>query len=252
MNRLLRSHHWWPRHSMAHVHKWQTPRNKHNVQQFLGLVQYLAHFMPDVLVYTGPLATILKNKHPFHWKPMHQMCIDNIKLLACKTPILWPIDTYTVEPIWVICDTSASGIGAVYGQGTTWQTCRPASFMSKKFTSTQHNYRVFKMETIAILEALLKWEDKLISNKIHVVTNHRALEFFKTQWRLSSHQMQWMEYLSWFNYDIQYIKGTSNFVVDSLSWYYQSDTWENVHLTTSWTQMYNWTSKEKISLGIVL
>jgi hypothetical protein len=36
--------------------------------------------------------------------------------------------------------------------------------MSKKFTSAQHNYRVFEMETIAILEALLKWEDKLLGN----------------------------------------------------------------------------------------
>ena len=90
------------------------------------------------------------------------------------------------------------------GQGPTWQTCRPAGFMSKKFTIAQHNYRVFEMETIAILEGLLKWEDKLIGNRIHVVTDHRALEFFKTQRRLSSHQMRWMEYLSRFNYDIQY------------------------------------------------
>ena len=85
------------------------------------------------------------------------------------------------EPIWVICDASASGIGAIYGQGQTWQTCRPAGFMSKKFTGAQLNYRVFEMETIAILEALLKWEDKLIGNRLNVVTDHRALEFFKTQ-----------------------------------------------------------------------
>lgn len=34
--------------------------------------------------------------------------------------------------------------------------------MSKKFTLAQHSYRVFEMEMIAILEALLKWEDKLL------------------------------------------------------------------------------------------
>jgi len=34
------------------------------------------------------------------------------------------------------------------------------------------------METLAILEALLKWEDKLIGNHLHMVTNHWALEFF--------------------------------------------------------------------------
>src|SRR6202040_2807439 len=41
--------------------------------------------------------------------------------------------------------------------------------------------------------------------------------------------MWWMEYLSRFDYDIQYIKGTSNRVADSLSRYYQSDTVEDNH-----------------------
>ena len=38
-----------------------------------------------------------------------------------------------------------------------------------------------------------------------------------------------MEYLSRFDYDIQYIKGTSNKVADSLSRYYQSDMDEDSH-----------------------
>jgi hypothetical protein len=183
---------------MARVHKWRTPRNKHDVQRFLGLVQYL----------------------------VHQACMDNIKTLACKTPILRPIDSSIDEPIWVICDASASGICAVYGQGPTWETCRPAGFMLKKFTAAQHNYRVFEMETIAILEALLKWEDKLMDKQ---VTDHRALEFFKTQRWLSNRQMRWMEYLSRFDFNIQYVKGISNKVADSLSRYYQSNTWEDIH-----------------------
>jgi hypothetical protein len=85
------------------------------------------------------------------------------------------------------------------------------------------------METIAILKALLKWEDKLLGNQINIVTDHRALKFFKTQRQLSSRQMRWMEYLSCFDFDIQYIKGTSNLVADSLSGYYQSDTGNDVH-----------------------
>src|SRR5882762_869693 len=216
---------------MSCIREWCTPRNKHDVQQFLGLVQYLAHFMPDISAYTGPLAAIQKNGHPFLWKPMHQVCMDNIKQLACKTPILRPIDPKLDEPIWVICDASTSGVGAVYGQGPTWQTCRPTGFMSRKFSTAQHNYHIFEMETLAILKALLKWEDKLIRNHLHVVTNHWALEFFKTQRRLSHCQMRWMEYFSWFDYNIQYIKGTSNKVADSLSQYYQSDMDDDIHPT---------------------
>src|SRR3984957_19891164 len=43
---------------MARVHKWCTPKGKQDVQRFLRLVQYLAHFMPDVSAYTGPQAAI--------------------------------------------------------------------------------------------------------------------------------------------------------------------------------------------------
>jgi hypothetical protein len=103
--------------------------------------------------------------------------------------------------------------------------------MSKKCTAAQHNYHVFEMETIAILEVLFKWEDKLLSNRINVVTDHRLLDFFKTQRRLSSHQMWWMEYLSRFDFNIQYVKDSSNRVADSLSQYYQSDTEDDTHPT---------------------
>ncbi len=72
----------------------------------------------------------------------------------------------------------------------------PTGFMSKKFTLAQMNYRVFEMETIAILKALLKWEDKLLGRKIHIVTDHKALEFFKTQRRLNNRQARWMEFLA--------------------------------------------------------
>ena len=117
----------------------------------------------------------------------------------------------------------------MYGQGPTWQTCRPAGFMSKKFTAAQHNYCVFELETLAILEALLKWEDKLLGYCIHVVTDHKALEFFLTQRKLSNRQARWMEYLSRFDFDIRYVKGINNKVADALSRYYKSDTSEDVH-----------------------
>ncbi len=58
----------------------------------------------------------------------------------------------------------------------------------KKFTPAQHNYRVYEHEALAILEALLKWEDKLLGYKFTVVTDHRALEFFNGLRKLSARQ----------------------------------------------------------------
>lgn len=214
---------------MARVRDWRTPRSYNDIQRFLGLVQYLAHFMPDVSAFTGPLAAMTRNGHAFDWRPIHQRCFDSIKHLACKTPILRPVDPARDEPIWVVCDASTSGIGALYGQGPDWATCRPAGFMSRKFTDAQHAYRVFELETLAILEALLKWEDKLLGRRITIVTDHKALEFFQTQARLSNRQTRWMEFMSRFNYTIKYVRGVTNKVADCFSRYFASDTADEVH-----------------------
>ena len=98
--------------------------------------------------------------------------------------------------------------------------------MSKKFTAVQMNYQVFEMETIPILKALLKWKDKLLGQRILVVTDHKALEFFKMQRHLNNRQAQWMEFLAQFNYDITYVKGKMNLVADALSRYHENDNWD--------------------------
>ncbi len=195
----------------------------------MGLVQYLSSFLPDITAYMGPLLAMTQNGNVFNWRPIHQRCFDMIKATCHKTLILHPIDPRKAEPIWVVCDASKSGIGTMYGQGESWQTCCPAGFMSKKFMATQHNYRVHKLEMLGILEALLKWEDKLIGYRIHVITDHKALEFFKTQSHLTGCQMRWMDYLSRFDFDITYIKGENNKVADCLSRYYESDERDKAH-----------------------
>ena len=125
---------------MECILEWCTPRSLNEVQRLVGLVQYIAHFLPDVLAYTSPLENICKGGQPFHWRPIHKTCLQHIKNLARKTPILYPIDMKKDEPIWIICDASAFGIGVVYGQGPDWRTCHLAGFMSKKFTTVQRSY----------------------------------------------------------------------------------------------------------------
>ena len=78
-----------------------------------------------------------------------------------------------------------------------------------------------------VLEALMKWEDKLLGRKFIVVTNHKGLEYFKTQLNLSPRQTRWWEYLSFFNYNIIHVDGMWNQVADSLSHYYEYDTIED-------------------------
>ena len=89
--------------------------------------------------------------------------------------------------------------------------------MSKKLTNAQHNYHTFEQEMLAILEALLKWEDKLLRFPFKIVTNHEALTYLSTQQKLLSQQIRWTDYLSRFNAEIVYMQGINNKVANCLS-----------------------------------
>ncbi len=222
---------------LSWIRDWRTPRNYNDVQRFVGLVNYVGDFLPNVTTYTGPLQAMTQNGSPFFWRPIHQRCFEMIKRICYKTPIIKPIDYKSDTPIRLICDASKTGVGAMYGQGEDWTSCRPAGFMSKKFTYAQQHYAVHEMEMLAILEALMKWEDKLVGRKLQVITDHKALEFFKTQLQLSNRQRQWIDYMSRFQFDIMYVKGGYNKVADCLSQYYKSDTAADVHDMSDYVQV---------------
>ena len=59
----------------------------------------------------------------------------------------------------------------------------------------QQNYAIHELETLAILDVLMKWKDKLIGYEVHIIMDHKALEFFKTQSTMTARQHRWMDYM---------------------------------------------------------
>ena len=57
--------------------------------------------------------------------------------------------------------------------------------------------------------------------------DHKALEYFSKQQKLSESQARWVEYLSRFDFEIVYVKGKENIVAGSLSQYYKSNTMDD-------------------------
>jgi hypothetical protein len=210
---------------MRSVRMWPAPKDFHDVQRFLGLVNYVAHYLPDVSAYTSALHAMSRQKS-FQWLPIHEKSFSMIKDMTCKAPILKPIDYEQAvrdgEKIFLITDASITGIGAYYGQGKDWKSCRPAAFLSKKFTPAQSSYFTWEQEILGILEGLNRWEDKLLGRPITLVTDHKTLQFFSKQPKLSNRQIRWYEYISRFNYEIMYIPGEQNRIADALSRVYQN------------------------------
>ena len=91
---------------MQRIREWGIPWNYNEVQKFFGLVQSLALYMPDIMVYTTPLSGSAQNNRTFQWTPLLDRCFQSIKAIAMRSPILKLVDFNKNEPVWVITDGS--------------------------------------------------------------------------------------------------------------------------------------------------
>ena len=202
--------------------QWPRPKSAQEVHSFLGLVRYLAAFLPKLAEYTNILGHLTHQEAESHfpiWTDEHQMAFDSIKQLVASRDCLTTID-FTKMPdskIFVTTDTSDIRSGAVLSFGESWETARPVAFESWTFKGAELNYPVHEKEMLAIIRALKKWRTDLIGVPFVIYTDHKTLENFDTQRDLSRRQARWMEFLSQYDGKIVYVKGEENTVADALS-----------------------------------
>ena len=200
------------------IRNWPTPSSYHDVQRFLGLVEYISRFLPNISAFTTPLSGMCSNGLPFIWRGIHDKCFETIKSTVSRKLTLRPINRNSAEPVWVVCDACPSGCGAYYGQGEDWKTMRPAGFMSKKFTDAQRSYFTYEHETLGAIEALKKWDDELLGlPEIRVVTDHEALKTFMVKAHSGPRQIRWSQWLSRYRLKFIHVPGTDNRSADALS-----------------------------------
>jgi hypothetical protein len=201
---------------------WPVPKSAKEVRRFLGLVRYLAVFLPDLARFSTILSKLTErdcdDQFP-DWNDSHQSAFDSIKQLVLSRDCLTTIDYDTLEDnrIFVATDASDVGSGAVLSFGRTFESARPVAFESKSFKKAELNYPVHEKELLAIVRALEKWRVDLIGVPFTVLTDHRTLECFQTQRHMSRRQARWMEFLQQYDFTIVYLRGEDNTAADALS-----------------------------------
>ena len=201
---------------------WPVPKSTTQVRQFLGLVRYVAIYLPQLAHHTVILNELTHKeceKNFPKWQEKHQMAFDAIKKIVVSRECLTTIDLNKMPKNKIFVSTDASDLcsGAVLSFGETWESARPVAFDSMTFKGAELNYPVHEKELLAIIRALKKWRADLIGVPFTIFTDHKTLENFHTQRDLSRRQARWMEFLSQYDGKIVYIKGEDNTVADALS-----------------------------------
>ncbi|KAK9134325.1 hypothetical protein Syun_013655 [Stephania yunnanensis] len=135
--------------------------DRHQLQRFLGCLNYLSDFYKNVAQDRQCLQELLSSKNPFHWTPSHTAAVQQIKQKVQSLPCLH----LAISQYFKIVQTDASDIG--YGgillqqhpSGKEQLVC----FTSKTWKDAQVKYSTFQKEVLAIVLCVQKFQADLLN-----------------------------------------------------------------------------------------
>jgi len=189
-----------------------TPQDKTALQRLLGMIRYLAQFIPNESSITAPLRSLLKKDSHWHWSHEHSKAMQDIKQAIARPTMLHFFDV--AKPVLIQTDASQTGLGAcIMQQG------RPIAFASRALTSAEENYSQIEKELLAICFACAKFHQYTYGRLVDVHTDHRPLEtiFKKSLAKAAPRLQRMLLQLQRYMLNVEYVPGKLMYVADTLS-----------------------------------
>ncbi|KAG5719706.1 hypothetical protein E4T56_gene18493 [Termitomyces sp. T112] len=176
---------------IAGVAEWLEPKNKKEVQVFLGFANFYWRFIQDFSHHAHPLFDLIGKDVAWSWGPPEQMAFDTHKHTVTSRPVLLFPDNNS--PFHVEANSSDFATGAVLSQQSLEdRKWHPVAFYSKSLNAVEQNYEIHNKEMLAIIQLFEEWWHFLegMQHKFEVWTNHKNLEYFWMTKKLSCQQAQ--------------------------------------------------------------
>ena len=201
-----------------------SPTNVEELQRFMGMVKYLAKFIPHLSEKTAVLNDLLRKDTAWTWESQQAQALKAIKDEIANATTLTYYDVN--KPVTLTCDASQSGLGAACLQDN-----RVVSFASRAMTDTEKRYSQIEKELLAVRFACNRFRDYVFRD-FTVETDHQPLVSIMNKplsaapKRLQSMLLQLKPY----RLNIIYKKGKTLYLADTMSRAYLPDNDNNEHI----------------------
>ena len=194
------------------INEMPEPGDKAAVQRFLGMINYVHKFIPNLSSIAEPLRVTLSKNVAWHWGYEQEIAFEKLKEALTNYPVLEHYNPKTDITLQV--DASKSGLGAVI-----MQKDKPVALASKALNYAQSQYAVIEKELLAICFGVHRFHDYVYGQQITVQTDHKPLVAIMTKpiCKLSARMQRMRLRLQNYNIDVQYINGRSMYFADTLS-----------------------------------
>ncbi|KAF2889413.1 hypothetical protein ILUMI_16761 [Ignelater luminosus] len=172
------------------------PQTKEEVRSFLGLVNYVGKFIPDIATTTEPLRRLIRQDLV---TPSVLGYLDPEK----KTQLITDASPVALAGVLVQYDKNNKPSIIYYG--------------SKSLTEQEKRYSQTEKDALAIVWACEKFKIYLIGIKFELIIDHKPLEIiYSVKSKPCARIERWVLRLQSFNYTVKYKSGKSN-IADCLS-----------------------------------
>ena len=189
------------------------PRNKEELQRFLGMITYLAKFIPNYSQVAAPLRVLLEKGTEWHWSHQQETSFQELKKLITRSPVLKFYDPQ--KPTMISVDASSKGMGAVL-----LQEDGPIAYASKSLTACQCNYAQIEKEMLAIVFGCTKFHDYIYGlPNVLVETDDKPLESIlrKPLHQAPARLQRMIMSIQKYSITVEYKAGKQLFIADTLS-----------------------------------
>ncbi|XP_064475741.1 uncharacterized protein K02A2.6-like [Ornithodoros turicata] len=196
------------------------PRNKAELQSFLGLLAFYDKFLPDRATIAKDLYDLLGKERLWTWQKQHSDAYTQLKQLVNKRTVLAHYDKD--KPLLLSCDASPYGLGAVLAQPDCTGQEAPITFASRTLGDAERNYSQLDREGLAVVFAITKFHSYIAGRHVKIITDHKPLlGIFGNQKPvpqvLSPRMIRWCIKLSAYDYELVYRKGSQHQNADCMS-----------------------------------
>jgi hypothetical protein len=143
-----------------------TPQNRGELETFLGIMVYLAKFIPNLSSLSAPLRTLLEKGVEWSWQTEQENSFKRLKEAATTAPALRYYDAR--KPVTLSTDASNLGFGAMISQNT-----QPVAYTSHRLNQAEKNYAAIEKEMCAIQFGCVRFNDHIFGAKTTVHTDHK-------------------------------------------------------------------------------
>ena len=201
------------------VEQMKAPTNKKELQTFLGFVQYLAKFLPNMSDVSAPLRQLLHKEVEWHWENEQEKSFQTLKNMCTNAPVLAYFDE--TKPIVLTVDSSSKGLGAAIVQDG-----KPIAYASSALSETQQRYSQIEKETLTIVFGCKKFHQYIYGQKVVVESDHKPLQsiFKKGIHEMPARLQNFLFQLQKYDLDIVFKPGKTMFLADYLSRFYLEET----------------------------